>query len=279
MSPQLPFCISILSHNNVANNRYIKVLLSILKQDYTNYHLVFFDDLSSDETLASTRQFLESKGFPRDRVRYVRNLERKYATYNILNAGFNFCADDDIQVLMDGDDELIGAHVLTMVNGLYLRDPDKWLIYTNFKSNLYEFGESKPVTDKSSILSTENTRVGGHHLGQLRTFRVKLLRMIPKQYHQTRTGSWLDTVYDDALQHSLFELASLARILYVPEICYEYNREYGDNDDSSEQKLIHRFNVYGYLLGLKPLDPLADLTGVNQEMEQLFKKQMSSKTF
>lgn len=72
--------------------------------------------------------------------------------------------------------------------------------------------------------------------------------MIPKKYHQTRTGYWLDTVYDDALQHSLFELATVDRIMYAPEICYEYNREYGDNDDSSEQKLAHRFNVYNYLI-------------------------------
>lgn len=47
-----------------------------------------------------------------------------------------------------------------------------------------------------------NQRIGGHFMGQLRTFRNKLLRMIPKKYHQNNYGYWLDTVYDDALQHS-----------------------------------------------------------------------------
>ena len=51
---QLPFCISILSHNNIANNRYIKVMISILKQEYQNYRIVFFDDMSSDDTFNST---------------------------------------------------------------------------------------------------------------------------------------------------------------------------------------------------------------------------------
>ena len=43
-------------------------------------------------------------------------------------------------MLLDGDDELIGGHVLALINGLYQKYPEKWVIYTNFKSNLYEFG-------------------------------------------------------------------------------------------------------------------------------------------
>lgn len=48
-----------------------------------------------------------------------------------------------------------------------------------------------------------------------------------------KNGAWLDTVYDDALQHCLFEMAGLTRIKYVNEILYEYNRRYGGNDDST----------------------------------------------
>lgn len=43
-------------------------------------------------------------GFPRDRIIYVQNLRRNFATYNIINAAFNFCGEDDVQMLMDGDD-------------------------------------------------------------------------------------------------------------------------------------------------------------------------------
>ncbi len=49
-----------------------------------------------------------------------------------------------------------------------------------------------------------------------------------------QNGQWLDTGYDDALIHPLVELATLKRIAYVPEMMYEYNREYGANDDSNE---------------------------------------------
>ncbi len=47
-------------------------------------------------------------------------------------------------------------------------------------------------------------------------------------------GQWLDTVYDDALSHPLFELCTVKRMKYVPELLYEYNMNYGDNDDSTK---------------------------------------------
>lgn len=39
--------------------------------------------------------------------------------------------------------------------------------------------------------------------------------------------------YDDSLAHPLIELARYQRTYYVPEILYEYNTNYGDNDNSN----------------------------------------------
>ncbi len=35
---------------------------------------------------------------------FIQNKQRNYATYNIINAAFNYCQEDDVQMLMDGDD-------------------------------------------------------------------------------------------------------------------------------------------------------------------------------
>lgn len=48
ISKQVRFCVTMLSHNNIQNNRYLKVIRSILQQEYDNYHIVFIDDLSDD---------------------------------------------------------------------------------------------------------------------------------------------------------------------------------------------------------------------------------------
>jgi glycosyltransferase involved in cell wall biosynthesis len=48
---QVLFCVTVLNHNNIQNNRYRKLLFSILQQKYDNYHIVFIDDSSDDNSL------------------------------------------------------------------------------------------------------------------------------------------------------------------------------------------------------------------------------------
>jgi glycosyltransferase involved in cell wall biosynthesis len=38
------------SYNNAANNRHVNNMNSILMQEYSNYHIVFIDDASTDST-------------------------------------------------------------------------------------------------------------------------------------------------------------------------------------------------------------------------------------
>lgn len=45
------------SFNNAVLDRYMHNLNSILQQDYSNYHIVFIDDASDDETADKVRQF------------------------------------------------------------------------------------------------------------------------------------------------------------------------------------------------------------------------------
>lgn len=35
-------------------------------------------------------------------IKYIKNSNKKYSTYNILNAAFNYCKMDDIQIYIDG---------------------------------------------------------------------------------------------------------------------------------------------------------------------------------
>lgn len=57
------------------------------------------------------------------------------------------------------------------------------------------------------------------------------------------------------------ELSTIKRLKYINEIMYEYNVKYGDNDDSTVQKINHRTTTFKYILTLDPLKPLATLEG------------------
>jgi|JI10StandDraft_1071094.scaffolds.fasta_scaffold664259_1 glycosyltransferase involved in cell wall biosynthesis len=70
---QIRFCFTIFGRNNTENYRYIKNLKSVLMQNYSNYHIVFMDDVSDDDTLEQSMEYLRKLDFPKDRVTFVRN--------------------------------------------------------------------------------------------------------------------------------------------------------------------------------------------------------------
>jgi len=47
----------------------------------------------------------------------------------------------------------------------------------------------------------------------------------------------------------------------VPELLYEYNMRYGDNDDSTSQKIRHRSEAYRYIISIPILAKLETLAG------------------
>jgi hypothetical protein len=68
---------------------------------------------------------------------------------------------------------------------------------------------------------------------------VGLVREVPLEAHLSQ-GQWYDTGYDDGIQYPLFEIAGPERVFFLEEVLYLANKEYGNNDDSSSEKRMHR---------------------------------------
>jgi len=58
---ELPFCVVVPTYNNVANDRYLRNIRSILMQNYVNYHIVVFDDGSTDGTGEMIAKFMSEQ--------------------------------------------------------------------------------------------------------------------------------------------------------------------------------------------------------------------------
>lgn len=69
--------------------------------------------------------------FPSERLKMIRNLERKFALPNLRDAAMNFCKSEQIFLVVDGDDELIGKQVFRLYNTLFQRT-GAYFIYTNY---------------------------------------------------------------------------------------------------------------------------------------------------
>ena len=61
---EIPICVTVISKDNIPDKRYQKSILSVLEQDYENFHIVYIDDHSADETLKETVNFVQSRNFP-----------------------------------------------------------------------------------------------------------------------------------------------------------------------------------------------------------------------
>jgi cellulose synthase/poly-beta-1,6-N-acetylglucosamine synthase-like glycosyltransferase len=123
MDNQLRFCLVVSGRNNTQNNRHYKNLKTIFAQDYSNLYVVYIDDVSDDATMAEAMAFTRQQKFPKEKIVFVQNINRKFASYNTVNAAFNFCDEDDIQVKFDADDELVGRHAISVLNAVYQQHP------------------------------------------------------------------------------------------------------------------------------------------------------------
>lgn len=176
-------CVCIFSHNNEQNNRAKKIIRSIVRQNYDNFHIVFVDDSSTDHTLSETMNQIERLKFPKKRVTLVQNLKHKFATYNYVNTAFTYCKENDIQIIMDGDDQLIGQNVFHFVNTRYQTDPTLWLMHSFYKTNSYGEGFNLLPFTNDFVFNMFGGRRFMYFISPLRTWSVKLIRSLPIREH------------------------------------------------------------------------------------------------
>lgn len=147
--PELAMCVVVPSFRNSVRFRYFLNLWSILQQNYSNYHVVVVDDASGDGTAEKIGQEIAAHQLE-GRVKLVANRERKGHMANIYSAVHEHCREDELLLVIDGDDELIGRQVFKLVNAVYYRDRPL-AMYTNHiqakKDTAIEVGISLPYPD------------------------------------------------------------------------------------------------------------------------------------
>ena len=105
-----------------------KCINSIKIQNYDNFECYLIDDISTDNSLEIVQECVKED----DRFIITSNDEKKYALHNIHDAiEESNIEDDDVIVLLDGDDWLSSPSVLSKLDEVY-EDPDCWLTYGSY---------------------------------------------------------------------------------------------------------------------------------------------------
>lgn len=196
---------------------------SIAAQTYRHYEVVLVDDHSDDNGIEQ----LDLSGLSGCRV--IRNQSRRGALANQVSVLSEHGNGEDIAVFVDGDDRLAHPGVLEFLNNLYLQS-QCWVSYGQARmSGSGNLGFARPILPEENIadLFASTPMMFPIHL---RTHRVGLFHALLDQDPnltclKNSDHEFIEHASDTAHMRAMFMLAGTLRVMFVPDVLYEYNME------------------------------------------------------
>jgi len=209
------------SYNNQLYYR--RNLDSIFMQNYENYHVLYINDCSTDNTLVLVEAYVKNKRAT-DRVTVIANKERRGALANQYHAIHEHCKPTDLVVIADGDDWLQGYDVFSHLNAVY-KDPNVWMTYGQFVQ--YPSRDRGWCKDMPKDVVARNAfREHTHNPGHLRTFYAGLFKRIEKEDLMYQ-GDFLRMCADNAVMFPMIEMARNGHFKFLEKVLLVWN---GKND-------------------------------------------------
>ncbi|MDE3045306.1 MAG: glycosyltransferase family 2 protein [Verrucomicrobiota bacterium] len=231
-----------------------KTLQSIFSQNYDSYRLIYIDDASDDGSFELAKDLLYESG-QMMRVTLVQN-ERKRGTLANLVRAVRACQDEEIVVVVGGEDWLAHEWVLSRLNQYYANS-DLWMTYGQYREYpQYTLGLSKPM-GKGELRQKPFTAA------HLKTFYAALFKQIPEK--ELRDGEkFFSASAELAYMFPLLEMAE-GHSTFVPDVLYIGNRSVKEDREMAgrAEKIIRSKEPKAALakLDFKPADPLIEAIG------------------
>ena len=182
---------------------------SIFSQDYINFRLIYVDDCSEDGTVEMVEEYI-AKNNLQTKVTLIANKKRQLKCHNVYNACHS-CNDQEIIVILDGDDWFAHTRVLKDINHAYL-DPAVWFTYG--QSKFHPNGGLEPRAEEvpQSILKNRNFREWKWVYRHPRTFYAWLFKLIKLESFLTEAvpgfeGLFYPYIEDRQMVYSILEMA------------------------------------------------------------------------
>ena len=205
-----------------------KCIESVISQDYDNWEMHIVDDASGDRGFELAKKY----ALLDERVHVVRNGVNKGAVYNQITTIRNYCDDDDIVMLIDGDDSLINDNqIFHRYNNLFDGSTEFsygscWSMVDNIPLVSQPYPE-KIKQDRSYRDHKFNWNMPYTHL---RAFKAYLLNDIDDSAFKDEDDNWYKAGGDGSVFYSLIEQADPSKVKVVQNIVYNYNDTSPIND-------------------------------------------------
>lgn len=212
------FSIIIPSYNN--QQWIYKNLTSVIKQNYYHWKIYYINDGSTDGTLDVLNNLIDQYDL-KNKIKVI-NLEKNYGQAYARNLAYKQCDDEDILVMLDGDDWLYNDKVLSYLNSIY-KNNDILLTYGKYigwEDRYLNFATTKKFPQ--DIILNKSYRKYQWITHHLRTFKASILKTIPEWHLKDDSGNWLKCCTDVAESFWALENSN-GKIYNVDETLYVYN--------------------------------------------------------
>lgn len=253
-------------------------ILSVAQQDYDNYVHVLIDDCSTDNSFEVARQTIDS--LPpevRSKFSLQKNLTNRGAVYNQITAIDIHGEDDDIVMLLDGDDWLVNNNTLFHLYNDYYNYGTEFTYGScwSLVDNIPLVAQDYPESVKQNRSYREHKFNWNMPYTHLRTFRKSLINSIDQSEFKDENGEWYRAGGDGSIFYSLIERANPENIIALKEIVYAYNdinpiNDYkinGDEQSRNAAKILTKNS------GVKLSEHLGKQSEKNAIKEQTIKKE------
>lgn len=232
-----PFTIVIVGFNNGAS--LAKTLSSVFSQNFENYRVVYIDDASDDGSADLARDLIYDSGHL-VQVTFVQNETRLGNLANLFRA-VQTCADDEIVVVLQGEDWLAHEWVLQRLN-LYYADSDLWMTYGQYRDfPNFQLGCCHEFKDRYQPF-------GASHL---KTFYAGLFKKI-RETDFIYQGKYLSASSELAYMFPMLEMAK-DHFHFIPEVLYIRNGQAKEDREMQIrcEKFIRAIDPYSPLISLQ----------------------------
>lgn len=244
------FTIVIVGCNNGATVE--KTLSSVFFQTYENFRLVYIDDASDDGSFDVARDAIYGSEYL-TRVTLVHNEERLGSLANIYRA-VQACPDDEIIVILDGEDWLAHEWVLQRLNAYY-DDPNLWISlaqgihYPSYRlASFQELEAREEIIIRALGEGRGLQRMGSH----LKSFYAGLFKKV-KESDFIYSGSFLPTCAELAYMTPMLEMGT-DHFHFIPEVLCVNHEQILKQED---RELVLRCEKF-----IRSLDPYPSLTAL-----------------
>jgi glycosyltransferase involved in cell wall biosynthesis len=201
----------IITTNKNADKYIGKCIDSVLSQTYKEWEMIIIDDCSSDNSVNIIKSKLN------DKIKLIANSKTKNKLQNVVDGIKNICKNDnDIIVILDGDDWLADNNVLEYLNNIY-KNKDIWLTYGQFEPVSKKYSKyCRPIDTLTYRL--KDTFLTSH----LKTFKKIIWNKLDEKDLKDDNNNYLYTD-DVAFMTPMVEIAGNKHIKFIEKVLYIYN--------------------------------------------------------